>query len=230
MADGTQGIRRQRLGGVKETYIPTTLKGVKIYEELNRILSGRVDFNTFIEDVSKSFRKKILDDIYALWSNATAADFGGTTYFPVAGTYSEDSLLDLISHVEAAANGQTATIIGTKKALRALKASITPLGDMAKDDLYSLGYLGRFYGTPVVATPQRHKYGSTEFQLDDDVLHIIAGSSRPIKFVYEGDPVILMGNPMDNADMTTEYMYCSKYGIGIVMADDNSGIGRYEMT
>ena len=44
-ADGTQGIRRQRLGGVSETSIPTSLKVVKIYEELNRVLSGRVDFN-----------------------------------------------------------------------------------------------------------------------------------------------------------------------------------------
>lgn len=51
--------------------IPTSLKVVKIYEELNRVLSGRVDFNTFINKVSESFRKKLLDDIYALWSGAT---------------------------------------------------------------------------------------------------------------------------------------------------------------
>ena len=42
VADGTQGIRRQRLGGVSETSIPTTMKMVRIYEELNRVLSGRV--------------------------------------------------------------------------------------------------------------------------------------------------------------------------------------------
>ena len=35
-ADGTQGIRRQRLGGRSEVSIPTSLKVVKIYEELNR--------------------------------------------------------------------------------------------------------------------------------------------------------------------------------------------------
>ena len=42
-ADGTQGIRRQRLGGMSETSIPTSFKVVKIYEELNRVLSGQVD-------------------------------------------------------------------------------------------------------------------------------------------------------------------------------------------
>ena len=119
-ADGTQGIRRQRLGGVSETSIPTSFKTVKIYEELNRVLSGQVDFNKFIQKVSESFRQKLLNDIYTLWTSATANDFGGATYFPAAGAYDEDALLELINHVEAAAGGKTATIIGTKKALRNL--------------------------------------------------------------------------------------------------------------
>lgn len=63
-ADGTQGIRRQRLGGVTETSIPTTLKVVRIYEELNRVLAGRVDFNVFINKVAESFRQKLLNDVY----------------------------------------------------------------------------------------------------------------------------------------------------------------------
>lgn len=204
-ADGTQGIRRQRLGGVSETSIPTTLKTVRIYEELNRVLSGRVDFNYFINKVSESFRQKMLNDIYTLWTGATATQFGGATYFPTAGSYDEDKLLDLISHVEAAAGGKPATIIGTKKAIRKLKASI--VSNNSKDDLYNFGYYGKFYGTPVVAVPQRHKVGSTEFVMDDDVITIIAGDEKPIKVVYEGNPIVLMGDPMTNADFTQELNY-----------------------
>ena len=204
-ADGTQGIRRQRLGGVSETSIPTTLKTVRIYEELNRVLSGRVDFNYFINKVSESFRQKMLNDIYTLWTGATATQFGGATYFPTAGSYDEDKLLDLISHVEAAAGGKPATIIGTKKAIRKLKASI--VSDNSKDDLYNFGYYGKFYGTPVVAVPQRHKVGSTEFIMDDDIITIIAGDEKPIKVVYEGNPIVLMGDPMSNADFTQELNY-----------------------
>lgn len=225
-ADGTQGIRRQRLGGVKETSIPTSLKVVRIYEELNRVLAGRVDFNEFIRKVAESFRQKLLNDIYALWSGATAAEMGGVAYFPTAGTYDEDDLLDLISHVEAAAGGKTATIIGTKKALRNLKESI--MSDGAKDELHNMGYFGKFFGTPCVAVPQRHQIGSTNFVLDDDVLTIIAGDDKPIKVVYEGNPIVLMGDPMTNADFTQEYLYGEKYGMGIVLAGGNSGIGRYE--
>lgn len=225
-ADGTQGIRRQRLGGAKEVAIPTSFKVVRIYEELNRVLSGRIDFNAFINKVADSFRQKMLNDIYSLWSGASAEQLGGITYYPTAGSYDEDELLDLISHVEAAAGGKKATIVGTKKAVRALKASIE--SDAAKDDIYNLGYYGKFFGTPVVVTPQRHKIGSTEFVLDDNVLTIIAGDDKPIKIVYEGDPIVLMGDPTQNADLTQEYLYGEKYGMGLVVTK-NTGIGRYEI-
>lgn len=204
-ADGTQGIRRQRLGGSSETSIPTSLKVVKIYEELNRVLSGRVDFNYFINKVAESFRQKLLNDVYALWSGATADQLGGTTYFPTAGSYDEEELLDLIAHVEAAAGGKPATIVGTKKALRNLKPSID--SDGYKDDMYAMGYVGKFYGTPVVCTPQRHKVGSTEFVMDDNCLTIIAGDDKPLKVVYEGNPIVLMGDPMQNADFTQELAF-----------------------
>lgn len=225
-ADGTQGIRRQRLGGASETAIPTALKTVRIYEELNRVLSGRVDFNHFITKVAESFRQKLLNDAYTLWAGATADQLGGVVYYPEAGAYNEEELLDLISHVEAAAGGKTATIVGTKKAIRHLRASIE--SDGAKDDIYNLGYYGKFYGTPVVATPQRHKVGTSEFVMEDDVITIIAGDDKPIKVVYEGNPIVLMGDPMTNADFTQEYVYGEKYGMGIVLSG-NSGIGRYEL-
>ena len=227
VADGTVGVRRQRLGGVSETAIPTERRVVKIYEELDRVLAGRVDFNDMIAKVSESFKQQLLQDIYALWMGATADQLGGTTYFPTAGTYSEDDLLDLIAHVEAAAGGKAATIIGTKKAVRNLVPAIQ--GADSKSDLYNLGYYGKFYGTPVVVTPQRHKINSTEFALDDDVLTIVAGDQKPIKVVREGDPLVLMGDPMANADLTHEYLYSEKYGLGIVLAGKNAGIGRYEL-
>ena len=180
VAEGNQGIRRQRLGGKSETSIPTSMHAIRIYEELNRVLSGRVDFNTFIDKVAKSFSQKILNDIYTLWAGATAADLGGVSYFPTAGTYNEDDLLDVISHVEAAAGGKTASIVGTKKALRNLKESI--MSDGAKDEFHNMGYAGTFFGTPVVAIPQRHQVGSTNFVFQDDVLTIVAGDDKPIKF------------------------------------------------
>lgn len=226
-ADGTQGIRRQRLGGMTEVTIPTELRVVKIYEELNRILSGRADFNQMIADVTKSFRQQLMNDIYGCWSSATADDFGGTTYFPAAGSYSEDALLEVIAHVEAA-SGKTAKILGTKKALRKMAPSIQ--SDGYKDAMYNDGYAGKFYGSDVIAIPQRHKIGTTQFIMPDDTITVIGGDSRPIKCVYEGQSLMIQGQPTDNADLTQNYLYAEKYGCGIIMAGGNEGVGKYKFT
>lgn len=232
-ADGTQGIRRQRLGGLREVAIPTTMKIVRIYEELNRVLAGRVDFNKMIQNVSEAYRRKMLNDIYSLWVASTTpaavtggADMGSPTFFPAAGTWSEDKLIELIDHVEAA-TGKQATIVGTKAALRNAKESI--ISDGAKDELHTMGYFGTFYGTKCVALPQRHKIGTTDFLLNNKVINVIAGDEKPIKFVWEGNPLIIPGDPLRNADLTQEYVYGQKYGAGLVIAG-NTGIGQYTLS
>lgn len=235
-AEGTQAIRRQRLGGTNEAKIDTDLHVVRIYEELNRILAGRVDFNVFVNKVAESFRRELLNEIYALWSAATAADMGGSAYFPAAGTYSEDAMLDLVSHVEAAAGGKRAVIVGTKKALRNLKESVQ--SDGAKEELHSMGYYGNFFGTPCVAIPQRHKVGFSGtptqqddgFLLNDNILTVVAGDDKPLKVVREGEGIVHMGDPFDNMDLTQEYLYGERYGCGLLLAGGNHGIGRYEIT
>lgn len=225
-AQGTMGIRRQRLSGITSTPIPTRWKFVRIYEELDRVLSGRVDFNVFIDRVIRSFRAQMLNDVYGLWANATASDIGGN-FYPTAGSYNESTLLNLIEYVEAAAGGRTATIIGTKAALRNLVPAI--ISDNQKDDLYNMGYTGKFYGSPVVAIPQRFKAGSQTFVFDDKKLTIIAGDDKPLKVVMEGDPLAITRNPFDNADMTHEFYYGEKYGCGLVLAGGNAGVGIYDM-
>lgn len=234
-ADGTQGIRRQRLSGVSEESIDTDMRVVRIYEELNRVLAGRVDFNDMIAKVSDSFRRQLLNDIYALWISATTpaavtggAPMGSATYFPVAGSYNAATLLTLIEHVEAAAGGKPATLIGTKAALRNLTEAVQ--SDAAKDELHKMGYYGTFYGTPCIAIPQRHKVGSTDFLMKDNVITVVAGDQKPIKVVYEGDPLVILGDPLKNADLTQEYFYGEKYGMGLVLAGDNAGIGCYTLS
>lgn len=230
VADGTQAIRRQRLVGDTVVPITPTMHAVRIYEEMDRVLSGRVDFNHMIDVVTKSFTRKTLDDIYALWANATQADLGGSVYFPAAGAYDLDTLLTVIEHVEAAAGGAPATIIGTKTALRPLITDIVGLDQ--KNVVDSNGYMGKFYGSNVVAVPQRHKIGSTDFVFDDYTITIIAGAgadAKPIKFVYEGNPIMFAREPKENMDLTYEFFYGSKFGLGLVTAG-NTGIGKYQIS
>ena len=48
--------------------------------------------------------------------------------------------------------------------------------------------------------------------------------------MYEGQSTIVMGDPMNNKDFTQEYLYGEKYGLGIILAGNGAGIGRYEYT
>lgn len=230
IAEGTQAIRRQRIVDYTEVLVKTKVHAVRIYEELKRVLAGRVDFNTMITKVAQSFKAEILNEVVSLWAGATASDLGGSTYFPVAGTYSEDALLEVIEHVEAAAGGNPATIIGTKRALRPLIASL--VGNAAKETTDSQGYAGSFYGSDVIMLPQRHQVGTSTFVFDDKSLIIVASGDggKPIKFVYEGNPLVIPKAPETNTDFTYEYFYADRWGMALAMANGNSGIGRYDFT
>jgi len=87
---------------------------------------------------------------------------------------------------------------------------------------------GSFYGSPVVALPQRHVTGTTNFLLPDNVISIVATDDKPIKCVYEGDSIIKVGDPLDNADLTQEFTHIERVGLGLLVTGENNGFGRYE--
>ena len=184
IAPGTQAIRRQRLGGVKQVTIPVHTYGVRIYEELDRILAGRADFNDMIDRVAKSEEQMILGQVYDLWEDVTYSDLGVNAdgiYTAAAGSYSEATLLTIMEHVEAAAGGKMPTIIGTRMALSNVYAGLTNVPESAKEAFLNEGYVGKFYGANVIVVPQRHKIGSTDFVMNDKLLTIVATDAKPIK-------------------------------------------------
>lgn len=218
IADGTQGLRRQRLTGETTTSITTSTKGVKIYEELNRVLAGRVDFNQFIDKVSKSFMQRIYADIYSVFSGISSANVG-SEYIDVSGTYSEDALLEIISNVEQS-TGRAAIIYGTKLALREVTVdTVATASAKAQDDMYNGWHYGSFHGTPMVSFPNIHVVGAHTSLLADDMIYVYPGDTKPIKYVTEGTSLILQNNPYENADLTQEYLYTEKYGVGIIVTD-----------
>lgn len=214
IADGTQGLRRQRITGGEEITVKTQLKGIKIYEELRRVLAGRVDFNTLIDKVSESFQKKINDDIYA----ATKAGFDGlVSPYKKSGTFDEGILTEIIDHVEAA-TGMKATILGSKQAVRKITGVKGADSTSAKEDLYAMGYFGHFYTTPIIVMENGHKAGTTDFILGND-LYIVASDDKFVKFVTEGDTLIIPGDALSNADFSQEYFMAQRYGLKTVFSE-----------
>lgn len=223
MARGTQGVRRQRLNGGSKFTVNTKTYGVKIYEHLDRVLSGRIDFNEMIRLVGESILKKQYEDIFTEWATLIADN--GSTYLPTAGSYDEDSLLELCEHVEVN-NGVAPIIMGTRKALRRIQTAV--VSDEAKSDLYNMGYYGNFNGYNMVRIKQIHRTNTDEFILPDNKLYIIGADIKPIKYVNEGQSLIIPHAPEENADLTQEYFVSNKAGISIILPDKRMGV--YTMT
>ena len=217
-AAGIRGVRRQRMDSNQTVTISTTMKIVRVYEELSRLLSGRIDFNTFVDNVAKAFNQAVLNAAYDA-INGIAEDTVGlnSTYVVAANAAaSEEALNTLVEHVEAA-TGKKAVIYGTKSALR--KVTTAQVADEARSDLYNIGYYGKFNGTDMVALRQAHKPGTDTFVLNDKKLFVIASDDKPIKVVDEGEGLLIEREATENNDLTREYVYGQAAGVGAICAD-----------
>lgn len=204
IAQGSQAVRRQRLSGGSKISLNTQMKAVKVFEEMRRLMAGRVDFNTLIDRVGTSFTNQMRNDIYSAFAGITAETAGLNETYVKTGSWDPEVLMDIIAHVEAS-TGMSATIMGTKKALR--KISDATQADEAKSDLYNVGFYGKFYGTPMLSVKQLHKTNTDEFLMPDDKLWVIASSDKPIKVVNEGEGLLITRDAISNADLTQELTY-----------------------
>lgn len=216
IADGTQALRRQRLDVGTNVPITTSRKGVKIYEHLDRLISGRVDFNKMLDAIEKAFRLKINDEIYDAFIGSFAT-MPHQSELIASGDFEESKLMDIVEHVEAA-SGKQALIAGTMGALSRVTTAL--ISDSAKEDVYRMGHYGTFHGTPMVRLRQVHNVGTFTFKLDQNDIYIVTTDERPIKFVTEGEALIVTGDALDNMDLTQDYFFSTRYGVGVVITDE----------
>ena len=223
-ANGTQGIRRQRLNVGENVKVKTQLKVVKVYEELNRLLAGRVDFNVFVDKVGEAMTKDVFADIYNTFNGISATTAGLNSTYVISGTFDEDDLIELVEHVEAA-TGKISKIIGTKTALR--KVTTAEVSDEAKSDKYNVGFYGKFNGTDMVSVKQQHQVGTDTFILDNSKVYVIASDDKPIKVTDEGEGLLSTTDPLQNGDLTQEYLYGQMIGVALLV---NGKLGVYTIS
>ena len=216
VANGIQGVRRQRIVGGDTVKIPTEMKIVRVYENLGRLLAGRIDFNKFVDGVAKAFNEYIVSAAYSALAGITANTYNLDATYVKSGSLDPEALLELVNHVEAA-TGKKAMILGTKTAVRKLGSEVTYSAEQ-NTDLYNKGYIGKFAGTDVVALEQAHIPGTSEFALADDALWVIAADDKPVKVVNEGDGLLIERDAAQNADLTQEYVYGQGIGVGVICA------------
>lgn len=217
MADGISIPRRQRIGESRTLSVKTNIHGVRIYEEFSRFMAGRIDWNACIDKIARSYQAERLDTIYTLFAGLTDQTPGLNNTYVTGGTYDEEALLKLVDHVEAK-TGKSATILGTKPALR--KCTTAVMSDSAKEDYYRTGFFGNLAGVPMISIKNRHAVGTDNFIFPDDRIYVIAGDPELILEVIEGEPVIIeKTNVSDNADQSIEYFMSERRGYALNVKD-----------
>ena len=223
IAYGTQGLRRQRLFGGQKVTVEPQLHGIKVYEELRRIASGRADFGHLIDVAVKSFARARIKDAY----DATINVFNGisnTSKYYASGSFSEGTLTDLIDYVEAKTN-MKASILASKQAVRKITGLRGDQSDTAKEQMFAMGYYGKFYTTPIYVM-DNYLGSDDNFILPND-LYVIAGDEKFLKGVEEGQTLVIAGNPIDNADLSQEWLMAQSWGIEALIA---SKCGVYHLS
>lgn len=224
VANGTLGIRRQRIFGDTTKTLTPIPHAVKVYEELQRLLAGRADWVDFVNAVSRSF---ILDTNRAIADAFASIATTTPNVISETGSFSEASMVSLIEKVEMNNPGKTAKIFGTKTALRNLAMSTSNMvGETIKDDYYNMGYMGKFNGTDVFELKNGLKTDGTTKILDDTKLYVIATDEQFIKYYNEGDALIVESKLGDNSDLTQDYTVINTYAVAVELADK---IGLYDM-
>jgi hypothetical protein len=212
ISDGNGNLRRQRIEAGSSFLVSTNTYGVKIYEEFNRFLAGRIDWTEMINRIARSFNFKLANDIaQAVYDSfdKLSATYGINSALDIA------KLTELAQHVEAANRGAEVAIFGTKMALA--KIDPTYVSDSMKEQRNNVGYYGRLNGFDLREIKQGHKVGTDDWIIDNDFLMVLPNvDNKFIKIVNEGEAFIQENPGGKSADQSLEYLFTMKMGIAIL--------------
>jgi len=174
---------RQKIYGTKLT-VATELMGVKIYEELDKFIAGRINWSKMIDKVMQSYAHEVAVKIYnAIYGSYSAL----VAPYKVNAVYDKTTLTDMIAHIEAS-TGQKAVVFGTKKALGKI-TDATP-SERMKDELNMMGHYGYVAGTALLELPQAHLAGTDTFGVNDSFLLVVPNGEKIVKLILEGDAYV----------------------------------------
>ena len=210
ISHGVNDLRRQRITGRKMTLSPVLLS-LKIYEEIDMLIAGRVDFNAMIDRVGKSMERAIAVKIGETFQNAYTSL---NSNLVVNGSYDDQKLVELVNKVEGM-TGKKCKIYGTASAIAKINTELLSTTD--KEDARDYGYVRMFKGTEVVKLEQAYNQETNKWSVNNDRLYIIPEGEKVVKLAFEGTPYvqeITDGN--SRLDMQVEYMLSRKIQLGVL--------------
>ena len=203
---GTQGVRRQRMLS-KKISVETVTKAIKIYDEISRIASGRINWAAFVDKIGKSFANDRFNAVVSAFGNITASGD-----YAKGSSFTENAMIDLLTTVEN--DGNKPKIFGSLQALRNLTMAQT--GETIKDDYYNMGYMGKFNGYDCFRIAGKN--------VPNNKLFVVGADEKFIKIYDEGDTLTIPHDFTETADMTQELQVQRTYGVTVAMG---SKVGVY---
>ena len=203
---GTQGVRRQRMLS-KKISVETVTKAIKIYDEISRIASGRINWTAFVDKIGKSFANDRFNAVVSAFGNITASGD-----YAKGSSFTESAMIDLLTTVEN--DGNKPKIFGSLQALRNLTMAQT--GETIKDDYYNMGYMGKFNGYDCFRIAGKN--------VPNNKLFVVGADEKFIKIYDEGDTLTIPHDFTETADMTQELQVQRTYGVTVAMG---SKVGVY---
>lgn len=187
-------------------------------------MSGAIDWAKFINKVYEAVDKKVNSLVYAALSGAGSELPAGGQWVHTGPLSAEtkDDFLELIQDVQAVNGGVDVVIMGTKMALSKVAAleDVNWISENMKNERNTTGRVGYFEGVRIAEIPQVLADNDTTQRLvDNDKLLIMPiADNKFIKVFNEGDAQIKeVSDGNTNVDMTIEYEYQMKMGVGIVI-------------
>lgn len=210
-------LKRRRVDVGQSFSVEMRNFGIKVYEEIERIMSGRTDFAKLVSFIIDAVERKLADiaqTTFATAINNLPASFTAT------GTYNEAKILEVLQHVQASSSVKP-TLVGTSIGLAKLqnKSTITVSNDMA-DEKNTKGYLTVWNGYPCMEISQGHKIGGFDFTMDNDKVYALVGGDKLVKICLEGETEVNeVADGTTNSDRTSEYTLQFRAGSCVAYTD-----------
>ena len=216
ISDGNTSLRRQRLREGQTYRVDTHIKGVAIYEEFARFMSGRIDFLEMVRIVGESMIRHVKEEIYRAVITNFREGGAGEPYREVisGGVPTEKQILTIAKHLEAK-TGAKVVIYGTAIALSSL--DIKYPSESSKNSYNENGFFGKIASLDAVEIPPMHEVGTDDFIFADDAILLLPQTNdKMVKVVNEGEAYIQDGDSAGRVDLQAEYLLTQKIGIGVI--------------
>ncbi len=219
IASGTGNLIRQRLdSGYLD--VPTEIVGLKIYENLKRLLAGKTDWASFVLKLEDSYMQDIYNNVYQALEGITAPD----PLFIKNATYDQTVLDQLMSDVQSANNSDVVLVTGRKGA-GYIAPTVADSSDSIKDELWKNGRLKDHLGADILVFKSSFVPGTFTSAINELIIYVVPVSDLDslVKIMEEGDPIINEVTNM-NGDMSKEKYFTQARGVAVVTS---AIVGKY---